>query len=85
MLNEGKSCADKAGREINCTLKIDVSDTINTCGYRALELARHYCATAEAYRREGRWWFAYLDNDQLHKLVAALQIAANRKKKKTEE
>lgn len=55
MLNEGKSCADKAGREINCTLKIDVSDTINTCGYRALELARHYCATAEAYRREGRW------------------------------
>ena len=50
MLNEGKSCADKAGREINCTLKIDVSDTINTCGYRALELARHYCATAEAYR-----------------------------------
>lgn len=58
MLNEGKSCADKAGREINCTLKIDVSDTINTCGYRALELARHYCATAEAYRREGRWWFA---------------------------
>ena len=59
MLNEGKSCADKAGREINCTLKIDVSDTINTCGYRALELARHYCATAEAYRREGRWWFAW--------------------------
>ena len=58
MLNEGKSCADKAGREINCTLKIDVSDTINTCGYRALELARHYCATAEAYRRAGRWWFA---------------------------
>ena len=57
MLNEGKSCADKAGREINCTLKIDVSDTINTCGYRALEFARHYCATAEAYRREGRWWF----------------------------
>ena len=59
MLNEGKSCADKAGREINCTLKIDVSDTINTCGHRALELARHYCATAEAYRREGRWWFAW--------------------------
>ncbi len=59
MLNEGKSCDDKAGREINCTLKIDVSDTINTCGYRALELARHYCATAEAYRREGRWWFTW--------------------------
>lgn len=57
MLNEGKSCADKAGREINCTLKIDVSDAINTYGYRALELAQHYCATAEAYRREGRWWF----------------------------
>lgn len=57
MLNKGKSCADKAGREINCTLKIDVSDAINTYGYRALELARHYCATAEAYRREGRWWF----------------------------
>ena len=35
MLNEGKSCADKAGREINCTLKIDVSDAINTYGYRA--------------------------------------------------
>ena len=59
MLNEGKSCADKAGREINCTLKIDVSDTINTCGYRALELARSYCATAEAYHREGRWWFTW--------------------------
>ena len=58
MLNEDKPCADKAGREINCTLKIDVSDTINTCGYRALELARHYCATAEAYRREARWLFA---------------------------
>lgn len=57
MLNEGKSCADKAGREINCTLKIDVFDAIDTCGYRALELARRYCATAEAYRREGRWWF----------------------------
>jgi hypothetical protein len=27
----------------------------------------------------------YLGNDQLYKLVAALQIAANRKKKKTEE
>ena len=59
ILNEDKPCADKAGREINCTLKIDVSDTINTCGYRALELARHYCATAEAYRREGRWWFTW--------------------------
>ncbi len=57
MLNGGKSCADKAGREIHCTLTIDVSDAINTYGYRALELARHYCATAEAYRREGRWWF----------------------------
>lgn len=42
-------------------------------------------AHAMARRMFGREKVEYLDNDQLHKLVAALQIAANRKKKKTEE
>ena len=42
-------------------------------------------AHAMAWRMFGREKVEYLDNDQLHKLVAALQIAANRKKKKTEE
>ena len=42
-------------------------------------------AHAMARRMFGCERVEYLDNDQLHKLVAALQIAANRKKKKTEE
>ena len=42
-------------------------------------------AHAMARRMFGCEKVEYLDNDQLHKLVAALQIAANRKKKETEE
>lgn len=38
-------------------------------------------AHAMARRMFGREKVEYLDNDQLHKLVAALQIAANRKQK----
>ncbi|WP_308186207.1 hypothetical protein [Neisseria subflava] len=59
ILNKGKHCSDNTDKEIHCTLTIDVSDAIDTCGYRALELARRYCATAEAYHREGRWWFTW--------------------------
>ena len=39
-------------------------------------------AHAMARRMFGREKVEYLDNDQLHKLVAALQIAANRRKGK---